>query len=234
MQHATVVNTDDVWILVCIATPAANMKPVANAADTPVRKTPMRSLGLHRTRVQTTFTPSTGAVANAPDDCNTPASVPLNQPTASQTAERQTSGIPSVQQPHCQSTGGIVRRRCRLSLNRHIETKNTRKRLNFVSSTASNARSDATDSDQPQPEDDDGGDGDIEQLRQLVATETARLASCQAEDAEHRKLRASIAQWEDGFRRAFSELQSLTVEPHNTPEALLQLLNIPPDLITLE
>lgn len=217
----------------------------------------MRSLGPRRARVQVTPSTtanllSTGDADQPLFDCiNTPIStaehVQHTLPNAVQSAERQTIGVQPPQLPQCLSTGGLVRRKYRLSLNSHIRNKFTRKRLNFVTSASSktSVQPDATDSSTPasaptvideMSELSEGYDDDcnIELLRQLVDSETARLASAQSQATEHRQLRDSIAQWEDGFRRAFSELLSLTTAPHNTPEKLLQMLNIPPDLINLE
>lgn len=211
-------------------------------------KTPLRCLGLRRSRTGATpnasvsgpelhKTPIQPAESVTPqlkvDQLNAARTECLPRTTSDLTdtpASAETSATP-VQSL---STGGPVRRRYRLSLNSHIRDKFSRKRLIFAASQQqSSDQSPVVPAQpvQPPPIEEPPVDCDLDELRRMIATESAELEAAQKHAAETDRIRADIAVWEMGFRRSFGMLQSLVDPPHNTAEALLRMLNIPEDLV---
>lgn len=131
---------------------------------------------------------------------------------------------------------------------RFHDKKYIRKRLQFASSSIPSETHDDHDTttskltSKPESavlETLDAADYTVDQLHSLVAAESAQLAAAESQIAKAADLRSAIAQWEAGFRRAFAELQQLTgtttsASAGNNTDALLAMLNIPPDLIPLE
>lgn len=181
---------------------------------------------------------------------NTPATKP-KQETGSKTVKLATpsnNSESSKLERNCNSTGGIIRK-YRLSLNKNIRDKYTRKKLVFQEPAPPDDERNLADErstfgipkshqelscDENKPEDYSTllllpVPDQISELERQIAIKKQKLQNLQRYETENASIQADINTWEQGFRVALETL--CTLRPNYTAEQILQQLGIPNDLV---
>lgn len=160
--------------------------------------------------------------------------------TASNTVKSTPQPSDSVQPDrNCQSTGGIIRK-YRLSLNKNIRDKYTRKKLVFQE----HAPPDNVEEDDDNESETSTINANLEdysnllllpieeqisELDRQITNKKRVLRDLQRNQSEVSDIRADIHTWESGFRLALEML--CTLRPNYSAQQILHQLGIPDDLV---
>lgn len=157
----------------------------------------------------------------------------IGEPSAVNSTPQPIESTKKPNDRNCKSTGGIVRK-YRLSLNKDIRDKYTRKRLIFQDRHA--PPDDKQDSSSnPNLEADYSNlfllpiEVQISELQKQIADKQQRLLILRNQETEMVAIQSDIDTWEAGFRMALEML--CTLRPRFSAQQILHQLGIPDDLV---